>query len=156
MEDIEFEKASVLSVSNHNSSCNLVSSASFPSNGNGNAAIPIAYDASHLSSEWLYVAIVCHIVQFSYLMDVDDHVLSPATFGFLLILVVAVPLLLLTARCLVVKKKNRNAVRCVYKSPDSPEDETDLIPDRAILIIALASVLEGLTLATYAVRYIVY
>jgi hypothetical protein len=111
----------------------------------------ISYNATHFAETWLYIAVLCHLIQFSILLGKDSLRMSIGFQAVTALLVVAVPLLLLYARLLVTKKKvNKESAGWLWL-PSDPEEETDIVPDNAIYSVSAASVLEGVLLAVFSI-----
>eukprot|EP01035_Chromulina_nebulosa_P026843 gene26843-35205_t len=99
------------------------------------------------SDGWFMIAIFCHVGMFAVLLSVAQKVISSSQFFVILILSVLVPLLLLSAR-FCVKRKSRKGLK--YKETLLPEDEKDDVPPKAVYMLCLACILEGLALAIFA------
>lgn len=99
-----------------------------------------------------YVTIVLHLVQFGFLLSLGFKVIPFISSIVLLFLVVAVPALLLLARCNTTK--HVKSLDWSYSSIKSPEQETDKVPDRVILLLSCAAMLEAAAYALFSISSI--
>ena len=105
------------------------------------------YHKLNFPVEWLCIAIIVHFVQFGVLLDLAHDVLSKSAYYFLLILVIVVGLLLLVARFTVKKKPLKKLI--FFIEVLKPEDEVDGVSDWTLIILAIASILEGFLFALF-------
>lgn len=108
------------------------------------------YHKVRFSETWMWVFIVVHIVQMSILLTVGYRTMNSGSFAVVLLLVITVPLLLLSSRLLIRKSRMSNLRNARFKGGVcTPDDEKDEVPDRAVLLVAWAAVLEGIIYAIY-------
>jgi hypothetical protein len=107
------------------------------------------YHSTHFGVEWTYITLALHLLQFSLLLSLGFEALPLASSVCLLLLVVAVPALLLLARH--ATTKHPKSVDWSYLSIKSPQLETDGVPDRVILLLSLAALLEGAAYALFSI-----
>ena len=105
------------------------------------------YNKLNYPVEWLCASIIVHFIQFGILLDLGRDVLSRGAYYLLLFLVIIIGLLLLTSR-FTVKKKMLPKLLFFIKEL-KPEDEMDNVRDLSIIILALASILEGFLFAIF-------
>lgn len=99
---------------------------------------------------WWVLTIIFHALQFSILLTVGYDSLGTSAFAICLLLALGVVALLLAARWLVVKSRlssSRNAQR--NDGVVTPDDEKDIVDDRAVYCVAGAAMLEGVLFAVY-------
>lgn len=104
------------------------------------------YYKNTLSTRWLVIAIVCHIVQFSILLSITRPIMSSGSFGAVVFLVIAVVFLLVGARIATVKRPRINMRQ---KEVLTPDDEADNVRPVAVHMLGLAAVLEGIAYAIF-------
>jgi hypothetical protein len=107
------------------------------------------YHSTHFGVEWTYVTLLLHLLQFSFLLSLGFEALPLASSIVLLLLVVAVPGLLLLARHST--DKHPKSLDWSYLSIKSPEQETDGVPDRVVLLLSLAALLQGASYALFSI-----
>lgn len=108
------------------------------------------YHKNQFSEFWMAVFVVLLVVQFTLLFMVGFKPLPTVAFVVLLLLVLASLVCVVFARWLVTKSRlsARRNLR-LKNNVMTPEDETDDVPDRAIYLLALGSVLLGLSFAIF-------
>lgn len=105
------------------------------------------YHKNHISTEWLIVTIILHIVQFSVLLTMAYRLLSPGQLAIILAFVVAAVVCIIVCR-LMSKKVIRN-VGWLSSNITSPDQETDYVPDIAIYFLSFGAVCEGVAFALF-------
>ena len=115
----------------------------------GEPGNPIYY-LNRFSDLWLLAFIFAHTGQFVLLLNVGYKALPDGAFGVVLFLAFAVVALLLAARCMT--RKSRLAERRNIELNNgicTPQDEADLVPDSAVMMIAAAAITEGFAFAIF-------
>ena len=109
------------------------------------------YHKIRFSESWLVAFLVLHIGQFSMLLVAAKSQLSALTMAILVIVVVSVVALVVAARWLVTKSRlsERRNIK-LRGGVCTPEDEADIVPDRAVECLSAAAILEGIAYALYA------
>lgn len=107
------------------------------------------YHNTHFGVQWAYLTISLHVLQFGLLLPLGFEALSTASLVPLLLLSTAVPGLVLVARYCT--HKQPKSVDWSYLSIKSPQQETDGVPDRVVLLLSLAALLEGGAYALFSV-----
>lgn len=105
------------------------------------------YHKLNFPTEWIYIAIIVHFIQFGILLDLAYDVLSKQLYYFLLGLAILVGLLLLIARFTIKKKPLKKL--SFFMEELKPEDEVDEASDLTLILLALASILEGFLFALF-------
>eukprot|EP01038_Epipyxis_sp_PR26KG_P014270 gene14270-19146_t len=110
------------------------------------------YHKNTFSEQWFLAFIIAHLVQFGLLLSMADITVLPiaatVVVGFLALLVVFI---LIYAR-LVIKKSRLSSYNNIKIRGGvcTPDDEADMIPNRAIYALAFAAVVDGFAYAIYA------
>lgn len=107
------------------------------------------YHSTHFGVQWTYMAMGLHLAQFCFLLSLGFQALPLASGVVLLLFVAAVPALLLLARHSTAKNPQR--LDWSYVSIKSPEQETDGVPDRVVLLLTAAALLEGAACALFSI-----
>jgi hypothetical protein len=109
------------------------------------------YHKIRYSESWLAGFLGLHIGQFSMLLVAAKSQLSGIEMAVLVIVVVSVVALALVSRWLVTKSRlsERRNIK-LRGGVCTPEDEADIVPDRAVECLAAAAILEGIAYALYA------
>lgn len=115
----------------------------------GEPGNPIYY-LNRFSDLWLLAFIFAHTGQFVLLLNVGYKALPDGAFGVVLFLAFAVVALLLAARYMT--RKSRLAERRNIELNNgicTPQDEADVVPDSAVMMIAAAAITEGFAFAIF-------
>jgi hypothetical protein len=110
----------------------------------------LIYHKVTFSVFWWVLTIFIHSLQFSILLTVGYGSLGPGAFAICLLLAIGVAVLLLASRMYVTKSRLssfRNAQR--NDGVVTPDDEKDIVQDRAVYCVASAAVMEGILFAVY-------
>jgi hypothetical protein len=106
-----------------------------------------------LSTPWLAIAAVLHIVQWAVLLAIGSAVLSDFIVALLAVLMVVVVVLLCVTRWMVKKKRAKERITHLgdgqLRVELHPEDEFDRIPDVAVRMLMVATALEGFMFAIF-------
>jgi hypothetical protein len=108
------------------------------------------YHLNQFSDVWWFFFLILHLAQFSILLSAGFDGLPPPAFAVLLILMIAVLVLVIIARCYVRKSKLSTRKNLLLKGDVcTPADESDEVPDKAIYLVTIACIFEGLLYAIY-------
>lgn len=108
------------------------------------------YHLNTFSQGWFLIFVVLHIVQFTLLLVTGWEQLTIGASILLVLLVIVVLGLTIYARS-VIHKSKLGSFRNIQlrRGVCTPQDETDSVPDTAVLAIAMACLLEGIAFAVY-------
>jgi len=112
----------------------------------GSISASLLYYKNTLSDKWLAMAVVAHVIQWGILLAVAGPAMGSGAYGFNVLLVVLVVLLLVSARLLT---RKRPRVSLADRLVLTPEDEADDVSSLAVHMLAAAALCEGIAYAVF-------